>query len=156
MDRQHLRFGGTHTSTGALPDNRFPARRYQSGSGLYRNWMRDYDPTTGRYLQAGLLGLMGGASVCGYVRQNPGRWVDPQDFARSAMRSIPLFQGGRLLSILESMNHTRIRQFSKNGFPWNATNRLGWTAFAPCPCSMDDPPPINGTISPASRKSMRP
>lgn len=79
VDRQHLRFGGTHTSTGAPPENRFPARRYQSGSGLYRNWMRDYDPTTGRYLQADPLGLVGGASVCGYmyVRQNPGRWSDP-------------------------------------------------------------------------------
>jgi uncharacterized protein RhaS with RHS repeats len=38
--------------------------------------MRDYDPTTGRYLQADPLGLVDGASVYGYARQNPGRWVD--------------------------------------------------------------------------------
>ena len=38
--------------------------------------MRDYDPTTGRYLQADPLGLVDGASVYGYVKGNPGRWVD--------------------------------------------------------------------------------
>ena len=40
--------------------------------------MRDYDPTTGRYLQADPLGLVDGASVYGYVRQNPGRYTDPR------------------------------------------------------------------------------
>jgi uncharacterized protein RhaS with RHS repeats len=38
--------------------------------------MRDYDPTTGRYLQADPLGLVDGASIYGYVKGNPGRWVD--------------------------------------------------------------------------------
>ena len=40
--------------------------------------MRDYDPTTGRYLQADPLGLVDGASGYGYVSQNPGRWIDPE------------------------------------------------------------------------------
>lgn len=39
--------------------------------------MRDYDPTTGRYMQADPLGLVDGASVYGYARQNPGRYIDP-------------------------------------------------------------------------------
>jgi hypothetical protein len=38
--------------------------------------MRDYDPTTGRYLQAGPLGLVDGPSVYGYARQSPVRWTD--------------------------------------------------------------------------------
>ncbi|MBN8629470.1 MAG: RHS repeat-associated core domain-containing protein [Rhodobacterales bacterium] len=70
-------FGGVHTSTGALPTARFPGQWSQSESGLHQNWMRDYDPTTGRYLQADPLGLVDGASVYGYVGQNPGRWIDP-------------------------------------------------------------------------------
>ncbi|WP_395541057.1 RHS repeat domain-containing protein [Neotabrizicola sp. sgz301269] len=74
----YLPFGEVHIATGALPDNRFPGQWYQSESGLHQNWMRDYDPTTGRYLQADPLGLVDGASVYGYVRQNPGRWVDPR------------------------------------------------------------------------------
>ena len=39
--------------------------------------MRDYDPTTGRYIQGDPLGLVDGPSVYGYALQNPGRYVDP-------------------------------------------------------------------------------
>ncbi len=71
-------FGGVHTSTGDLPTARFPGQWFQSESGLHQNWMRDYDPTTGRYLQADPLGLVDGASVYGYVGQDPGKWIDPR------------------------------------------------------------------------------
>jgi RHS repeat-associated protein len=71
-------FGGVYVSTGSLPTARFPGQWFQSESGLHQNWMRDYDPTTGRYLQADPLGLVDGASVYGYVKGNPGRWVDPR------------------------------------------------------------------------------
>ena len=40
--------------------------------------MRDYDATTGRYLEPDPLGLVDGASVYGYARQDPGRWTDPR------------------------------------------------------------------------------
>jgi len=50
----------------------------QLETGLHQNWIRDYDPTTGRYLQADPLGLIDGPSVYGYVYQNPGRYVDPR------------------------------------------------------------------------------
>lgn len=39
--------------------------------------MRDYDPTSGRYIQADPLGLVDGASVYGYAKQNPARYTDP-------------------------------------------------------------------------------
>ncbi len=39
--------------------------------------MRDYDPTTGRYLQTDPLGRVDGASVYGYVKQNPMVFIDP-------------------------------------------------------------------------------
>lgn len=70
-------FGGITTSTGVPANMRFPGQWYQAESGLYQNWMRDYDPTTGRYLQADPLGLVDGASVYGYARQNPTRHTDP-------------------------------------------------------------------------------
>ena len=73
----YLPFGEVRVSTGPLPPMRFPGQWFQSESGLHQNWMRDYDPTTGRYLQADPLGLVDGASVYGYARQNPGRWTDP-------------------------------------------------------------------------------
>ena len=77
-------FIGVHTSTGAPPSARFPGQWFQSESGLHQNWMRDYDPTTGRYLQADPLGLVDGAIVYGYVRQSPMRLVDPKGEAAQA------------------------------------------------------------------------
>ncbi len=73
----YLPFGGVHTSSGDLMNLRFPGQWFQSESGLHQNWMRDYDPTAGRYLQADPLGLIDGASVYGYAAQNPMRYTDP-------------------------------------------------------------------------------
>ena len=71
-------FGGVRTTTGTPIDARFPGQWFQSESGLHQNWMRDYDPTTGRYLQADPLGLVDGASVYGYALQSPGMYTDPR------------------------------------------------------------------------------
>ncbi len=73
----YLPFGGVHTSTGPNLKLRFPGQWFQSETSLHQNWMRDYDPTTGRYMQADPLGLVDGASIYGYALQNPGRYVDP-------------------------------------------------------------------------------
>jgi RHS repeat-associated protein len=70
-------FGGVHTSTGTLPTARFPGQWFQSESGLHQNWMRDYDPTTGRYLQADPLGLIAGMNVYGYANHSPMMFIDP-------------------------------------------------------------------------------
>jgi RHS repeat-associated protein len=75
----YLPFGGVHTIGTIVPlniDLRFPGQWYQSESGLYQNWMRGYDPTTGRYLQADPLGLIDGPSVYGYALQNPQSYID--------------------------------------------------------------------------------
>jgi len=77
-EASYLPFGGVHTSSGSNIDLRFPGQWFQSEAGLHQNWMRDYDPTLGRYIQADPLGLVDGASIHGYVRQNPGRYVDPR------------------------------------------------------------------------------
>jgi RHS repeat-associated protein len=52
-----LLFGGVHVATsfpgaGTNPiDLRFPGQWFQAESGLHQNWMRDYDPTTGRHVR---------------------------------------------------------------------------------------------------------
>jgi RHS repeat-associated protein len=71
-------FGGVRTVTGTPISARFPGQWFQSESGLHQNWMRDYDPTTGRYLQADPLGLVDGASVYGYAMQSPMMYTDPR------------------------------------------------------------------------------
>jgi RHS repeat-associated protein len=57
----YLPFGGVRVTTGAPIDLRFPGQWFQTEAGLHQNWMRDYDPTTGRYMQADPLGLVDGA-----------------------------------------------------------------------------------------------
>jgi RHS repeat-associated protein len=69
--------GGVRVTTGAPIDLRFPGQWFQTEAGLHQNWLRDYDPTTGRYMQADPLELVDGASVYGYARQSPMRNVDP-------------------------------------------------------------------------------
>jgi RHS repeat-associated protein len=44
---------------------------------LYYNRYRDYDPTSGRYIQADPIGLAGGASPYSYAMNNPLRYSDP-------------------------------------------------------------------------------
>lgn len=45
--------------------------------GSYYNYYRDYDPTTGRYIQSDPIGLYGGLNTYGYVRSNPQNYADP-------------------------------------------------------------------------------
>jgi RHS repeat-associated protein len=71
-------FGGVHVTTGAPIDARFPGQWFQTEAGLHQNWMRDYDPTTGRYIETDPLGLVDGASVYGYARQSPVVYTDPR------------------------------------------------------------------------------
>jgi RHS repeat-associated protein len=75
---KYLPFGGVQTTTGSPITLRFPGQWFQAETGLYQNWMRDYDPTTGRYIQADPLGLVDGASVYGYALQSPGLYFDPR------------------------------------------------------------------------------
>jgi RHS repeat-associated protein len=44
---------------------------------LIYNRYRDYDPTTGRYIQADPIGLEGGANMYRYAEGNPLKYVDP-------------------------------------------------------------------------------
>lgn len=76
-------------------DMRFPGQRYDAASELNYNYYRDYDPTTGRYIQSDPIGLAGGASTYGYSRQNPETNLDPlglRDALGSFMRNYSIGQ----------------------------------------------------------------
>ncbi len=55
----------------------FPGQ-YRTLADLSYNKYRDYDPSTGRYLQADPIGLAGGSNPYLYAEGNPVRYVDPK------------------------------------------------------------------------------
>lgn len=82
------------TATTAL-DLRLPGQQLQAETGLHQNWMRDYDPSLGRYLQPDPIGLAGGPHVYSYVGQDPLNYVDPTGEIWWAVAGGILFGAGR-------------------------------------------------------------
>jgi RHS repeat-associated protein len=68
---------GIATTTTFTMNLRFPGQIFDKETGTHYNVFRDYDPQTGRYLQADPIGLGGGMNRWGYVGGNPMNGVDP-------------------------------------------------------------------------------
>ena len=64
----------------ALPG--FPGQS-RTFADLYYNRYRDYDTSTGRYIQADPIGLAGGANPYSYAEANPLRYMDPDGLKAS-------------------------------------------------------------------------
>lgn len=56
---------------------RFAGQYYDGESGLSYNYQRDYDPRTGRYIEADPIGLAGGLNTFAYAGNNPLGYIDP-------------------------------------------------------------------------------
>jgi RHS repeat-associated protein len=55
---------------------RFPGQYFDKGTGLHYNNFRDYDPSTGRYIESDPIGLAGGINTYGYELNDPVNTVD--------------------------------------------------------------------------------
>ena len=56
---------------------RFPGQYFDEETGLFHNYFRDYDPQTGRYIQADPIGLAGGINPYHYAEGNPLTYLRP-------------------------------------------------------------------------------
>lgn len=86
------------------------AQYYDEETGFHQNGYRDYDPSTGRYLEPDPIGLDGGMNLYGYVDGNPVMGTDPRGLMSTAdvMRlgglgigiGLELVPGGQVLGAL--------------------------------------------------------
>ncbi|ARN73937.1 RHS repeat-associated core domain-containing protein [Oceanicoccus sagamiensis] len=71
-------FGETEEVVSGIDQQaRFLGQYFDEESGLAYNYYRDYDPTTGRYIQSDPVGLVDGSNTYTYVQNNPLIQVDP-------------------------------------------------------------------------------
>jgi RHS repeat-associated protein len=71
-------FGEAQVETALIDNNlRFPGQYFDSETELHYNYLRDYDPSTGRYLQFDPIGLEGGLNGYVYAQSDPVNLYDP-------------------------------------------------------------------------------
>ena len=78
-DATYKPFGEVEVATEEIENNiRFPGQYADEETGLNYNYFRDYDPSTGRYVESDPIGLRGGLNTFGYAGARPISFIDPK------------------------------------------------------------------------------
>ncbi|MCE4538546.1 hypothetical protein LXT12_14940 [Pelomonas sp. P7] len=98
----------------ALQQNlRFPGQQFEAFGGRHYNHFRDYDPSTGRYVQGDPIGQAGGINSYAYVANSPLDGVDPAGLNRNRLirpdstitfeQAIAIPQANRLIELIREV-----------------------------------------------------
>ncbi|WP_336366014.1 polymorphic toxin-type HINT domain-containing protein [Marinobacter sp. C2H3] len=75
-------FGAASVVVSKVENNlRLAGQYFDAETGLHHNFMRDYDPALGRYIQADPVGFAGGVNRYAYARLSPLMAIDPYGMA---------------------------------------------------------------------------
>jgi len=149
---------------------RFAGQQFEAMTGHHYNWMRDYQPWTGRYIQSDPIGLAGGVSRYAYVAGNPVSYIDPDGLSPLAGARIGAGLGGAVGGPIGA----GIGGLVGAGIGWYVTGPMLQGATAPKPPDIpsgwkgDTPPapgwkwrgpdapggPRGGWVSPDGRESV--
>jgi len=90
---------------------RFPGQYLDRETNTSYNYFRDYDPQTGRYVQADPIGLRGGLNLYSYVDQDPLHRIDPT--GEVGLILIPIVGAGVAITLF--IGQTRLCRLSEIG-----------------------------------------
>ncbi len=111
-------YGQMHTQISTIDSPlRFAGQYFDSETGYHQNYHRDYNPSTGRYLQSDPIGLAGGINIYGYVHQNPIMLTDPTGQFACGGVCIAAIAGG-IMAGLDYLYQTQVEGKSNECVNW--------------------------------------
>ena len=115
---------------------RFPGQYAEGIAMMHYNYFRDYDSTTGRYLQSDPIGLLSGPSTYSYVRGRPLISTDPFGLADLVIQPVTWRYDLNPSSTFRSHPGQQIRPLpTTNGMTPVGLTTLQWIGDAHCTCA---------------------
>jgi len=104
-------FGKATIKVSTIENNlRLPGQYFDRETGMHYNYFRDYEPTTGRYIETDPMGLDGGLNLYSYVNGNPVSLTDIYGLCVVQVRFKPVPVFGKL-----GQDHAYIVTTNPNG-----------------------------------------